>query len=484
MKKNKVLLGAVAAIALCVCMLVGATYAWLTDEVVSGTNVVKSGSLTVGVEYTLDGENWADLNGADDLFENAVWEPGYTKVIALRVTNKGNVALKFGWGINYVGETKGVNKAGEEYSLSKYLECAYSAMQEWDEDNVIAQIYLQIAFDRDGQKAIGWTKTSFEEMCAMQQGGSTLAPGQQVIGMMKIYMPETLGNEVNARTPEEAAEIKMGIAVVATQAPVESDGFDNKYDEGALLPNIKTVSSDEETEGALTEDTAVINVALTKDVTFDVKPYDQKPMGGESTKLIIIEGNGHKLTFNNTNSDWNNITWGSAKLIIKNATIDNSGYNADGAAWNSHNIYFNGDVELENVKFANAVAISGTAKMTNVSIEDAKATQDTYMLWIVAGSTVTMENCTINGKSTSGKANRAIAIKDQYVSDPGMTTLSVKGGKISSDKYAAVLVTSAGGAKITMSGVDISATQDAENAVWYDGNGENVTVTGCTKKAR
>lgn len=106
MKKNKVLLGAVAAIALCVCMLVGATYAWLTDEVVSGTNVVKSGSLTVGVEYTLDGENWADLNGADDLFENAVWEPGYTKVIALRVTNKGNVALKFGWGINTSAKPK------------------------------------------------------------------------------------------------------------------------------------------------------------------------------------------------------------------------------------------------------------------------------------------------------------------------------------------------------------------------------------------
>ena len=483
MKKNKVLLGAVAAIALCVCMLVGATYAWLTDEVVSGTNVVKSGSLTVGVEYTLDGENWADLNGADDLFENAVWEPGYTKVIALRVTNKGNVALKFNWGINYVGETKGVNKAGEEYSLSQYLKCAYSPVQEATDDNIIGKILIQIAFDRDGQKAIGWTESTLTEMSAGLEG-ATLSPEHSVFGIMKLYMPETLGNEVNARTPEEAAEIKMGVAVVATQAPVESDTFDNKYDADALFPDVTTVSSDEETEGALTEDTAVIKVALTKDVTFDVKPYDQKPMGGESTKLIIIEGNGHKLTFNNTNSDWNNITWGSAKLIIKNATIDNSGYNADGAAWNSHNIYFNGDVELENVKFANAVAISGTAKMTNVSIEDAKATQDTYMLWIVAGSTVTMENCTINGKSTSGKANRAIAIKDQYVSDPGMTTLSVKGGKISSDKYAAVLVTSAGGAKITMSGVDISATQDAENAVWYDGNGENVTVTGCTKKAR
>ena len=236
MKKNKVLLGAVAAIALCVCMLVGATYAWLTDEVVSGTNVVKSGSLTVGVEYTLDGENWSDLNGADDLFENAVWEPGYTKIIALRITNKGNVALKFNWGINYVGETNGVNKAGEEYSLSEKLACAYSPVQEATDDNIIGQILLQIAFDREQQKAIGWTESTFAEMSEGIEG-ATLTPGQSVFGIIKLYMPETLGNEVNARTPEEAAEIKMGIAVIATQAPVEKDTFDHKYDQDASFPN-------------------------------------------------------------------------------------------------------------------------------------------------------------------------------------------------------------------------------------------------------
>ena len=232
MKKNKVLLGAVAAIALCVCMLVGATYAWMTDTAVSSNNVIKSGSLTVGVEYTLDGENWKDLKGADDLFKDSVWEPGYTKVIALRVTNKGNVALKFNWGINFVSETMGVNKAGEEYSLSQNLKCAYSGMQEWAEDNVIAQIFLQMAFDREQQNAIGWTECTFAEMCAPQQQ-ITLVPGQQVIGMMKICMPETVGNEVNARTPDEASKIEMGVIVVATQAPVESDGFDNKYDENA-----------------------------------------------------------------------------------------------------------------------------------------------------------------------------------------------------------------------------------------------------------
>ena len=116
--------------------------------------------------------------------------------------------------------------------MSQYLECAYSGMQEWSEDNVIAQIFLQLAFDREQQKAIGWTKCTFAEMCAPQQQ-ITLVPGQQVVGMMKICMPETVGNEVNARTPDEASKIEMGVIVVATQAPVESDGFDNKYDENA-----------------------------------------------------------------------------------------------------------------------------------------------------------------------------------------------------------------------------------------------------------
>ena len=236
MKKKSILLGAIASIALCVCMLAGATYAWLTDEVKSSNNVIKAGSLTVGVEYTLDGENWADLNGADDLFADAVWEPGYTKVIALRITNKGNVALKFNWGINHVEEIAGTNKAGETYTLSEKLKCAYSPMQEATDDNVIGQILLQLAFDRSMVNSIGWTESTYEEMSAGFEG-TTLTPGQSVFGIMKISMPETLGNEVNALTPDDAAQLTLGIKVVATQAPVESDSFDNQYDKDAEYLN-------------------------------------------------------------------------------------------------------------------------------------------------------------------------------------------------------------------------------------------------------
>ncbi len=247
------------------------------------------------------------------------------------------------------------------------------------------------------------------------------------------------------------------------------------------------VKNNEETEAALGENKEEINVTLTEDTSFDVKPYAQKPMGGVSTKSIVIDGRGHKLTFNNTNSDWNNVTWGDAKLVIKNAVIDNSGYNADGGPWNSHDIYFNGNVELENVTFTNAVAINGKAVLKNVSISDENAAGETYMLWICAGSDVTLENVTINGKSAKVNGNRAIAIKDQYIKNPGMTTLIINGkNKISSDKKAAVLVSSKGGATITVNGtVDITGVKkDQTNLVWKDDASEYsssiVTVTGAS----
>ena len=237
MKKKNILLGAIAAIALCVCTLVGATYAWLTDTAVSSNNVVKSGSLTVGVEYSLDGETWRDLKGADDLFKDIIWEPGYTKVIALRITNKGNVALKYSYGINFVGETAGTNKSNEEYKLSQYLNCATAVPQAWNEegDNTAATTYLAAMFKRENVNSENWLACTFEKLCEGVNSENDLTPGQAIVTLLQIRMPETVGNEVNALTPDDVSEIEMGIKVIATQASVEEDTFGKDYDEGAQL---------------------------------------------------------------------------------------------------------------------------------------------------------------------------------------------------------------------------------------------------------
>ena len=71
---KRALLSSVLALFLCFTMLLGTTYAWFTDEVTSGSNVIKAGNLDIAVEYTLDGETWKDLDGAEDLFQKGLWE--------------------------------------------------------------------------------------------------------------------------------------------------------------------------------------------------------------------------------------------------------------------------------------------------------------------------------------------------------------------------------------------------------------------------
>ncbi len=197
-----------------------------------------------------------------------------------------------------------------------------------------------------------------------------------------------------------------------------------------------------------------LSIVLGADVTVDTKPYDQKPFGGASTTSITIDGQKkYKLTFNNTNNDWNNIVLKNtdATLFLKNMTIDNSGYKADGGTWNGHDLYFNCKVKMENVTATNAIALGKDAKLNDVTIKDPDCAADVYILWIVAnGQTVELNDCVINGKSNvEGKQNRAIAIKDEYVDSPQSVTLKMMSFTISSDKYAAVYVGSKGGANIT-----------------------------------
>ena len=236
-------------------------------------------------------------------------------------------------------------------------------------------------------------------------------------------------------------------------------------------------------------------ISLQDDITIDIAPWnrdtnDKSVFGTASTTSIVVEGNGHTITFHNTNSDWNAIYTKNedAVLTIKNATIDNSGYNADNGPWNSHDITFDCNVVLDNVTATNAIAIGKNAEIRNSRISDANCTQDAYMLWIQAtGQTVTIENCIISGKSSTGNENRAIKIADQYIDEPKAVTLNVSGTTFSSDSKAAVLVTNKAGATINWGGGnDISGVAaDKVNAVWNDSARvdamDYVEVSGCTK---
>ena len=97
MKSTKrALLASVVALFLCFSMLLGTTYAWFTDSASSASNVITAGNLDVVLEYkTAWDDEWAPVEADTLLFnDEALYEPGYTEIVFLRVSNAGSLALK------------------------------------------------------------------------------------------------------------------------------------------------------------------------------------------------------------------------------------------------------------------------------------------------------------------------------------------------------------------------------------------------------
>lgn len=255
-----------------------------------------------------------------------------------------------------------------------------------------------------------------------------------------------------------------------------------------VFEGYKYVLTDEEAEAALVADGVELKIALAADVKVDIKPWQNKPIGTAATSSIVIEGHGHTLTFNNIDSDWNYVTCADAAttLTMNHIHLTNSGYN--NGPWNRHDIVFNCPVTLNHVTSDKAIGLHRNGALTDVVIEDVYPTtgDEAYALWITAeGQTVTMEGCEIKVHS-SKSGDRGIKIADEYVTEPALVNLTIKNTKFTTQKKAAVLVTSTAGARIALENVDISGVKaDAANAVWVDSAraayDDLVTVTGGTK---
>lgn len=218
-KTSRRALGAsIISLLLCVSMLVGATFAWFTDSVQSGMNNIVAGNLDIELEYTKDPSNansWASVKDKTDLFSDALWEPGHTEVVYLKLRNLGTLALNYQIGINVANETEGTNVAGQTFKLSDSIQFGVVEGQSTkfaDRDAAVAAVTNSKKLNE------GYTKAS-----------SMVAGAADAYMALVVYMPETVGNEANYRSTD-IPTIELGINVVATQKTQESDSFGTDYD--------------------------------------------------------------------------------------------------------------------------------------------------------------------------------------------------------------------------------------------------------------
>ena len=225
---KRALLTSVLALVLSLAMLAGSTFAWFTDTASTGVNRIVSGNLDVGLKYWGVGEDgrktWLTAENSKELFdENALWEPGYTQIVYLKVENNGNLALTYAMQITPVHETVGVNVDGEEFKLSDYIKFGWTTF-------TVDGVGAPVALDREGaQTGVGGGAQLGTTL--HRKAAKPLAADAEELVALVAWMPENVGNEANYSTVQPT--IELSLKVLATQAAVESDSFDETYDRDA-----------------------------------------------------------------------------------------------------------------------------------------------------------------------------------------------------------------------------------------------------------
>ncbi len=267
---KKALLMSMLSMLICIAMLVGSTFAWFTDSVTSGMNKITAGNLDVELEYAAAGTtvaadgtiadgDWHTVDAATpSLFKDALWEPGHTEYVYLRVRNAGSLALEYGLSAAVYGSEDGktpeatyTNMKGNQVKLSQFL--VFNVIEGTKEVTDRDSLWIS---DADAEKA------AMGKLNSLKTDGKVLYPAKSGAGdsektfTLAVYMPTTVDNDANwigakIATDETAPEIYLGLNLKATQTPYEEDSFNDQYDADAAADFY--VASQEDFNDALTE---------------------------------------------------------------------------------------------------------------------------------------------------------------------------------------------------------------------------------------
>ena len=252
---KRALLSSVMAIVLCLAMLIGTTFAWFTDSASTAVNKIQAGTLDIELQYQKADGSWESAEGKVLDFkkpsghenESILWEPGCTyELPAIRILNKGNLALKYKLAITGI---KGDAKLNE---------------------------------------AIVWTNGATDELLSEYTG--TMIPGENdnvtAPIVIKGHMKEEAGNEYRGLSIDG-----IGITVSATQYTYEYDSFGNQYDANAHPDAVFGASIAENlNDPAVTEVVAGENIDMS-DRTFQTNNYGNAEFAIPDGKTLDLNNN-------------------------------------------------------------------------------------------------------------------------------------------------------------------------------------------------
>ena len=416
---KRVLVLSVLALLLCFTMLLGTTFAWFTDTVKSGVNVIKSGTLDVVLEYKDATDAWVDavdqtleFKTADDRAE-ILWEPGCTYVLpAVRVRNNGNLALKYSITIN--------GAQGEAKLL-----------------DVI-----------DWVVTVDGVATTLEDLNGMLL--ATESTGEIVISG---HMQETAGNEY-----QDLELYGIGVTVFATQATYENDSFDDQYDAAAPEATQAQINALAKQLAEAADGSVIELEALDyKSISLSSGSYTYATY---AKNLTIVGQAGTQFK----------------SFVVGNRAIE--GWTFKDVTFYADGLQFTTDAEINGVTLDGCNFIDGAhvsvIKTNNVSKANFTVKNCTFVGCDPESPAILLqgtENVVVTGNTFTGIGHNAVQLT-KITTDVVITDNVIDG---TTDRPLRLSVTSA--CNVTITGNTINSDGDANGQLMKIGGGDKVTLT-------
>lgn len=195
----------------------GATLAWFSD-VDTVRNEFQIGLLDLEVSYKNDiVTQYTPMTETSEVFyDEALYEPGYTQVVYLKIDNNGDVDFNYKVSVTVEDFSNGKNAWGEEIYLPNYLRYGVvfaeneQELQEILKDRLNSRVYATNDWGALGT----WSELSPYTHKVQKKLDD---PEYAHYAALIIYMPEEVGNIANS-VGNAAPQVELGMTVFAQQA--------------------------------------------------------------------------------------------------------------------------------------------------------------------------------------------------------------------------------------------------------------------------
>ncbi len=183
----------------------GASMAWFSDTSPEINNIFHFADLDIEVEHLLTDGNWEKVDSTVQIFNNeALYEPGYTQVVYLRVRNAGDCEFNFNTAVNVTKKVVATNYYDEDLDLCKYLKFGFVTDSSFDnlKDRLSERDKAKFYADSD--------------LNAYSSDTLLINKNETKYVALVVTMPEMVGNEANY-SGDTQPMVELGVIFKAEQ---------------------------------------------------------------------------------------------------------------------------------------------------------------------------------------------------------------------------------------------------------------------------